>query len=289
MKRLLLTLFLMMGASGVMSTKSLALDMNVMPQEDEKLIYVNMWGSIDPGDDQKFRSIILPYLRNGYIVFQINIFSPGGNVQTAMKIGDQIRTLQTRTVTSSTEAIIHNNRRVLTNNAICIFSKSASGFITIDIVRGHRWCTCESACFLVWASGITRQGGRIGIHRFYWRGQDFGNLPVAQARELYQRTESEFRTYVNNLNVPATIVDRLFATDSHGMYFLSWPEIQLLDSTPFLEEMVYSKCGKSKHQSMSAANNWTSTEDPAHVACYRSILKELMREGTKKYLTTYSQ
>jgi hypothetical protein len=63
----------------------------------------------------------------------------------------------------------------------------------------------------------------------------------------------------------------------------------LLNSTPYLEEMVYSKCGRSRHIPMSAANNWTSTEDPVHVACYRTILKQSMREGAINYLASLGE
>lgn len=264
--------------------QSHAMDMNVQANKDEKLIYVHMWGDIQAGDDQKFHALILPYLRTGYIVFQVNIFSQGGNVPAAMSLGRRIKILQTRTVTAYNEAKIIDNQRVLTNDAICTFYEEVGTSVMIKPVRGHSWCSCESACFLVWGSGMTRQGGRIGIHRFYYKGSDFGNLPAQKARELYESSQTEYREYVKQLNVPAAIIDRLFATDSHNMYFLSWPEIQLLDSTPFLEEMVYSKCGKSKHVHMSAENNWTSTEDPQHVYCYRGILKQLMREGAQNYL-----
>jgi hypothetical protein len=280
MHRVAAAIFLFLFAT----IQSRALDMNVQANKDEKLIYVNMWGEIQAGDDQKFHALILPYLRTGHIVFQVNIFSQGGDVPAAMSLGRRIKMLQTRTVTASNEAKIINNQRVLTNDAMCIFQEEAGTGTMIKIVRGHSWCSCESACFLVWAGGMTRQGGRIGIHRFYWKGQEFGNLPAQKARELYENSQTVFRDYVKEMNVPATIIDRLFATDSHNMYFLSWPEIQLLDSTPFLEEMVYSKCGKSKHVHMSAENNWTSTEDPQHVYCYRSILKQMMREGAQNYL-----
>jgi hypothetical protein len=261
--------------------------MNVAVNAEEKLLYVNMWGTIAPNDDQKFRSLILPYVRSGHLVFLVNVFSRGGDVAAAMGIGNQIRTLQARANTAYNEARIINNQIVPTKTAICGFYEGKGGNTYWTPIQGHDWCTCESACFLIWASGITREGGRIGVHRFYYPGSEFGNLPPQQARELYQKNEADFRAYVMSLNVPATIVDRLFATNSRSMYYLTQPEIELIASTPYLEEMVYSKCGKSKHEKMSRANNWTSTEDPAHVVCYRSILKQFMQEGVQNYLTQY--
>jgi hypothetical protein len=73
------------------------------------------------------------------------------------------------------------------------------------------------------------------------------------------------------------------------MYYLTWPEHELMQSTPYLEEMTYSKCGKSKAEHMSRSNNWTSTEDVQHVNCYRGILKQIMTEGVKKYLEMFGE
>ena len=154
-------------------------------------------------------------------------------------------------------------------------------------VQGHSWCTCASACFLIWASGATREGGRVGIHRITWAGTEFAKLSPHEAREQYERAESNYRAYVSKLNVPTTIVDRMFATGSREMHYLSWPDLQLIQSTPYLEELVLARCGVSKHQKMSAANNWTSTEDPVHVQCYRATLKEMMQSGAKAYLQKY--
>lgn len=154
-------------------------------------------------------------------------------------------------------------------------------------VQGHSWCTCASACFLIWASGVTREGGHVGIHRISWSGSDFGKLSTHQAREQYTRAESDYRAYVSRLNVPTTIVDRMFATGSCEIHYLSWPDLQLIHSTPYLGELVLARCGVGKHQKMSAANNWTSREDPVHVECYRKTLKETMLTGTKVYLQKY--
>ncbi len=267
--------------------KSHALEMNVAINQDEKLAYVNLWGEIVQGDDKKFRDLILPYLRDEYLIWQINIFSVGGNVGAAMGLGDQIRILQTRTVTAYNEMKIINNRKVATGRASCIFQVQSSRWTMIKSVEGPRWCTCASACFLVWASGLTREGGRVGIHRLFWSGKEFGNLPVAEARARYEVAQAEYTEYLRTLDVPRIIIDRLFATDSKSLYYLTWPEHELMQSTPYLEEMTHSRCGPSKQEHMSKSNNWTMTEDVQHITCYRGILKEVMREGAKKYLTMF--
>jgi hypothetical protein len=265
-----------------------ALEMNWALDTSEKLAYLNLWGSIEPGDDAKFRSVVIPLLRQDYIIFKINIFSPGGNVGAAMGIGDQIRILQSRTVAPYKNAPIVNGQKVFTDTPVCTFDESRGGYIVSRQVDGP-WCTCASACFLIWASGGVREGGYVGIHRLYWKGSEFGTLSPSQARARYETAQQNYTAYLKRLNVPQTIIDRLFATDSHSMYYLTWPEHELMQSTPHIEEMTYLKCGQSKTQHMSRENNWTTTQDINHVNCYRGILKEAMREGAAEYLATLGE
>jgi hypothetical protein len=267
--------------------KSRALEMSVAVDQNEKLVYVNLVGEIVPGDDEKFRALILPYLRDGDLIWQVNIFSPGGNVGAAMRLGDQIRVLESRTVTAYKEAKIINNRKVATGRSSCMLQVQMNKWTMIKPVVGASWCTCASACFLVWASGLTRDGGLVGIHRLFWLGKEFGNLPVPEARARYEEAQTQYTAYLRKLDVPQTIIDRLFATDSKSIYYLTWPEQELMQSTPYLEEMTNSRCGKSKIEHMSKKNHWTMTEDVQHINCYRGILKEVMAEGSRKYLERF--
>jgi len=206
-----------------------------------------------------------------------------------MAIGDQIRTLQTRTTGPYMEAKIRKRRVVQTGETSCTFWEANDYGVGIKPFVGERWCECTSACFLIWASGVVREGGRMGIHRLFWEGSEFGQLPPADARERYKMAQDHFTSYLKRLDVPQTIIDRLFATDSRSMYYLTWPEMELMQSTPYVEEMTYSRCGKSKKESMSAKNNWTMTEDTVHVECYRSILKQILADGAKDYLEKYGR
>ena len=40
--------------------ESVALNMNVQTDEQEKLAYVNLWDPIERGDDEKFRALVTP-------------------------------------------------------------------------------------------------------------------------------------------------------------------------------------------------------------------------------------
>src|SRR5262245_10079338 len=221
---------------------------------------------------------------------QVHIFSGGGNVEVAMRIGDQIRTLQ---------AMTHSPMHFVNEPgyAQCWFVASAShggiGYLpksnykrNLKTNAGASWCDCASACFLIWASGATREGNHVGIHRFRFEEMYFGSLSASEARKQYADYEKVFRAYLTKLNVPQTIVDRLFATDSKHMYYLTKSDLELIKSTPYLEELTEAKCppDKTKREYYPDGRWKSTTYDPVRIACYRQILKELMREGVQTYL-----
>jgi hypothetical protein len=62
-----------------------------------------------------------------------------------------------------------------------------------------------------------------------------------------------------------------------------------MKSTPYLEVQTKARCGSDRTEHMSAANNWTARQDIQHVNCYRGLLKEFMKEGTRKYLASLGE
>jgi hypothetical protein len=280
-----------LGLLNVFMPAAKALDMNFMINEEEKLLYMHLWGAIVPGDGEKFKSLVLPYIKRGYLLFNVRVFTGGGDVGAAMAIGDQVRTLQAMT-TAPTEFI--NEPGYVQCWFVSWAGKGGIGYNPNSNIKTSRagggpgWCTCASACFLIWASGSSRSGNIVGIHRIRPNGT-YGNLSVSQAREVYEGIEQHYRDYVSKLNVPATIVDRMFATPYGSMYWLNHSELQLLTSTPYLEELENAKCPPDRTKvEYDSYGNWRSTtEDPIRINCNREILKEMMRDGAREYLAKY--
>lgn len=282
----------------VSSACAVALDMNVEVNKADGAVYMNLWGTIEHGDDNKFRSILLPYIKAGDILFKVNIFSVGGDVQAAMGIGDQIRTARGMTIGPMKMAQFVDRVAVPTGEIQCWFYSSMDGIVANNwpnhqISRntltnnGPRWCECASACFLIWASGMARDGSWIGVHRFRFNEMFYGNLSPMQAESLYSSAEKQYREYVRRLNVPESIIDRMFATPSSEMYYLSPDEIKLVSNTPYLEELVQAKCGSSKATEYWEGDAHISTEDPEHIKCTRNIVEQAQRQGARDYLAKY--
>jgi hypothetical protein len=141
-------------------------------------------------------------------LFEVNTFSRGGNVEVAMRIGNQIRTLQARTMAP-------NHFINEPGFAQCWFVASAShggvGYHpntnykrNLRTSAGASWCDCASACFLIWASGVTREGNFVGVHRFRFDEMYFGSLSPSEAKMKYAEAETVFRSYLAKLNVSAS-------------------------------------------------------------------------------------
>jgi hypothetical protein len=273
------------------AAQAIALEFNTITNDAEKLVYLHMWGPIVHGDDQKFKAVVLPFVQRGYVLFQVSTFTQGGDVDAAMKIGDQVRTLEARTVAPT---VFQNEPGFSQCWFVAMTSPGGVGYMpeknfkrSLSNGSGASWCDCASACFLIWASGVTREGNFVGIHRFKFDEAFFGGLPPGQAKEMYDQAEKNFRAYLDRLNVPQTILDRLFATPSTSIHYLTRDELQLAESTPYLEEQTQAKCGTSKARTYTQGNSRIHEEDPAHINCYRAILKELMQAGAKEYLIKY--
>jgi hypothetical protein len=140
---------------------SRALDMDWAIDKNDKLAYLNLWGKIQPGDDAKFRSMVIPLVKSGYLIFKINLFTGGGSISAAKGIADQIKILQARTVAPTRFSDILNNQLIERTYPSCWFDKQAGEGVVLSPVEGHSWCTCASACFFIWASGIVREGNHV--------------------------------------------------------------------------------------------------------------------------------
>jgi hypothetical protein len=261
-----------------------ALEIKPVVDNAEKVAYLNMWGKIEPEDGVKFREIATGLARQGLLIYRVNIFSNGGSVAAAKSIGDQIRTLNAITQAPFRFYDRRNGQWVQRRQTSCWLDQKFGDAVMSQPGEKLQPCDCASACFLIWASGISRMGNHVGVHRFYFDREYFGSLPVTEAQTQYARAEDDFRGYLSKLNVPTTIVDRLFATDSKSMYYLSKSEIELMASTPSLEEYAEAKCGPDKTQRQIGANSWTTKFDNERRMCNRRILKELMQQGVNTYL-----
>lgn len=200
-------------------------------------------GDIEAGDQLKFQNEVTRVLRSGYIISGIHFLSHGGDVDAAMNIGHQIRLLEVITYAPSFENGL-NSCRVSGD-------RLHAHFVTwnTETSKGDSQCTCQSACSLMWAAGVSRRGDVVGIHRAHFNKRWFGSLPTDKATKVYAKSFDLFARYLREYEIPESIIRQLFATSSRSMKFLSKDQIRELKSLPSYaaanaakEELVRTKC-----------------------------------------------
>jgi len=134
------------------------------------------------------------------------INSPGGDVREAMKLGEFYR------------------------NSL------------MTIMAGEQ---CNSSCFvwLVGATSSTANSG-VGLHRPYFDRSWFSNLSPSEATTAYDQITEELTLYLNRMNVPIDIVNRMMSTPSNEVVFLTANEYEnKLGSPPVFTEWIIANCG----------------------------------------------
>jgi hypothetical protein len=126
---------------------------------------------------------------NATRVWIIEVSSPGGDIDAAMRLGSIIR------AQNASVSVSGNN-------------------------------LCASACVLVLAAGVMRSvWGEVAIHRPYRaEGQALG---MEQAQRGYEARNARIAAYLRRMNVPASLLDAMLAVPSHEARVLSRDELHV--------------------------------------------------------------
>ena len=105
---------------------------------------------------------------------------------------------------------------------------------------------CNSSCFLIIAGCVDRTVAvDIGIHRPYFRADEFGNLPFDEAKTQYQELLTAIQSYLQEIGVPGTLIDQMVSVPSESVKYLS-PELfksHVGKRAPAYHEWLKAKCG----------------------------------------------
>jgi hypothetical protein len=206
--------------------------------EEQRANALKMWGRIPPdgacstalirgtitsGDSAKFAQFLRA---NHPFINEVLLSSPGGLVEEAIKIGRLIR------------------KELLATRAP--YENGRGAFLTDDFLSeidcgGN--CQCASACFLIWAGGVSRTGHKLGLHRPTTSSTTFASLPAERASVLYRNLLSEIKNYLAEMEIPNRFAEIMTDISSRDIQWLSWDEADSLEEIPSITEWITSSCG----------------------------------------------
>lgn len=190
-------------------------------------------GEIAPGDYAYLLDVIRSDTDRFWRSTGFVLASPGGDVQEALRIA-----------------------RLVKGTYSSVFVGEAAG-------------PCVSACFFIFSAATFRDAGSrtLGIHRPYIHPQRLVSVGAVEAEALQKDALRQARSYLENLDVPTSLIDKMFQRASTEVYWLSREEIEehLGRRPPWYEQFLIARCGFSKD----LERKYFSTNDKA-------ILDQLM-------------
>lgn len=220
-------------------------------------------GPIVEGDQKRFSSLVSSLLNHGFIVEEVILNSPGGLVSEGTAIGKRIRALKA------------NTRAPWIAGGAPSCERPAS----LQPVNPTATCTCDSACYLIWAGGIFREGNYVGVHRFRFDPKYYGGLSFSDAKEKYEHELVAHRQYLEEMNVPREVIDANFQTGSDAIRYLTWEQMKASRVTQnYLEELLIARCGRLLKE-----------PNVKYWECKEASLFDLRVEAIREYLSLYNE
>jgi hypothetical protein len=211
--------FLLLCALALSFTPATAADFRLVREQVEQIADVEshtvmrlvISGTIEQGDSARLLALarsspVSLYLATGSVLLDSN----GGDVREAMRLADTLKSL----------------------------------YPVIGVRPNGK---CVSSCLLLWLSGAMRvaEPGSIGIHRPYFAPAYFRGLTMTDAESQYEAMSDSFRSFVLRQGLPQSLYEKLLATPSEGVYWLTSQDIRLIGpGPPYFQERLLASCGE---------------------------------------------
>jgi hypothetical protein len=177
---------------------------------------LNLVGEIRVGDVSRLHDLIKENPWDLMVTYNVSLDSPGGNVEEAIKLAEEMQNL-----------------------------------FLLGVVESNS--KCLSACFFIYVAMPRRyvDGGQIGIHRPYFDRKQYAKLNQNQARDKSNELYLKVNNYLSKNQVPIRLIDLMMRKSSDDLYFLTTTDLEELgDYAPYAQEMLLAKCGKEQNPSL---------------------------------------
>jgi hypothetical protein len=191
-------------------------------------------GKLVAGDATKVALMI----RNHHpFLERVLLWSSGGSVEEALKIGKYIRR---ELIETQAPSEMHTE---LSGSGFLIDPRRPLDKVDYTLCDEDITCHCASACFLIYAAGYHRVGNAIGLHRPSTQSMSFANLPPDQASGLYREALVEINHYLTEMEVPRRYIEMMIDTSSNDIRWLEYFDAESLQDVPSVAEWLSAGCG----------------------------------------------
>jgi len=234
-------------------------------------------GIIVGGDFEKVSDF---YKRNHRVLSMVKLWSSGGEVDVAIKIGRLMRKYLISV--EAPETWYTGGKRVLDT-----FEWDTRGStITTTLCAGPD-CVCASACALIWFGGVDRSG-EVGLHRPRIDDPQFKSLSPTEATAVYRRTLEDIEAYLREMEIPRPIIDRMVATGSSE---IQWVEAEKdhLERPPSFAEWEDANCGTFTREESNTSASLHGKERASSLSPNEALLLRLLDDKHSKRISCTQQ
>ena len=197
-------------------------------------------GDIEAGDYDRFIKIIEENQKRISVVY---LYSRGGDVVEAMKIGRAMRALEL-------------SSHVPMRDSQGLPSCSSLGF-DLPTPKDIKNCTCASAAFFIHIGAVHRSGNYLAVHRAYVDKKSFRELNEEKAKKLFDNIQEMTKIYMTEMGVPKYIQENILSISSDDILVLDENTVKTYFTgyIPYKDEWLKAKCpGLNSEDNLSYKN-----------------------------------
>ncbi len=217
-------LFVLLQADLALSAE---INVRVSDHINQPVAEIAVDGDFSEGDSDRLSLVLRNLFSKGIAVERISLRSNGGLVSEGIEIG-----LLAREFLIETEAPM-----MIDDRLICRPEDHAKKQGNKVFMRSGP-CMCASACALAWFGGIRRIGA-VGVHRsFIPQSEEISNYK--EYSKLLDVSHSQIEEYLQEIRIPASIIEKTLATDSRAIKFFeaSFDGVVPIEDRIFQEYML---------------------------------------------------
>lgn len=268
---------------------------------DKKTIVLE--GDIVEGDYDKILNVAK---KVGPSLEKIFLASLGGNLNEAMRIGNLVRELRWSTEVACPVFISYEEygfdpieKKPIEQRKNDNIEYDVQPGMTVkgEFIRSENDLKCASSCFFIYAAGVIRSGGEIGIHRPFLNEESCSKISGNDAIDFSVSATQAIKIYLTEMGIPEHIYNTMLSISKNSIHWLTYEEKKEIEGyIPALKDWLDGKCGSTEsikgilaEMELKMGKDNPLYEKSASIlcanwgACRQEAMREMRKEAWEKF------